>query len=354
MKALIGMSGGVDSSVAAYLMQQAGFDCIGATMRLYANQAEEPESSCCSLEDVEDARSVAYRLGMPFYVFNFSDDFRVKVMDAFVEAYEHGLTPNPCIECNRHLKFDRFLRRAQELGCAYIVTGHYAQIAEKKGRYLLKKAADAAKDQTYFLYTLTQEQLAHTRFPLGRLTKAEVRAIAEEKGFINAKKHDSQDICFVPDGDYMAFMERYTGRRYTPGDYLDRDGKVVGQHKGAVGYTLGQRKGLGIALGAPVYVCGKDMEKNTVTVGPNEALFHRTLRASAMNWFPFDSLTEPMRVKAKTRSRMAEQPAAVYPEENGAARVEFDEPQRAITPGQAVVLYDGDTVVGGGTITEVL
>lgn len=354
MKALIGMSGGVDSSVAAYLMQQAGFDCIGATMRLYANQAEEPESSCCSLEDVEDARSVAYRLGMPFYVFNFSDDFRVKVMDAFVEAYEHGLTPNPCIECNRHLKFDRFLRRAQELGCAYIVTGHYAQIAEKRGRYLLKKAADAAKDQTYFLYTLTQEQLAHTRFPLGRLTKAEVRAIAEEKGFINAKKHDSQDICFVPDGDYMAFMERYTGRRYTPGDYLDRDGKVVGQHKGAVGYTLGQRKGLGIALGAPVYVCGKDMEKNTVTVGPNEALFHRTLLANDMNWFPFDSLTEPMRVKAKTRSRMAEQPAAVYPEENGAVRVEFDEPQRAITPGQAVVLYDGDTVVGGGTITEVL
>lgn len=354
MKALIGMSGGVDSSVAAYLTQQADFDCIGATMRLYANQAEEPESTCCSLEDVEDARSVAYRLGMPFYVFNFSEDFRVKVMDAFVEAYEQGLTPNPCIECNRHLKFDRFLRRAQELGCAYIVTGHYAQIAEEKGRYLLKKAVDAAKDQTYFLYTLTQEQLSHTRFPLGRLTKAEVRAIAEEKGFINAKKHDSQDICFVPDGNYMAFMERYTGKAYTPGDYLDRNGNVVGQHKGAVGYTLGQRKGLGIAMGAPVYVCGKDMEKNTVTVGPNEALFHRTLRANDMNWFPFDMLTAPMRVKAKTRSRMTEQPATVYPDESGAVRVEFDEPQRAITPGQAVVLYDGDNVVGGGTITEVL
>ena len=354
MKALIGMSGGVDSSVAAWLTQQEGFDCIGATMRLYANQAEEPESTCCSLDDVEDARSVAFRLGMPFYVFNFSEDFREKVMDAFVDAYENGLTPNPCIECNRHLKFDRFLRRAQELGCEYIVTGHYAQIAEENGRYLLKKAADTAKDQTYFLYSLTQEQLKHTRFPLGKLTKTNVRAIAAEKGFINARKHDSQDICFVPDGDYMAFMERYTGKCYQSGDYLDLTGKVVGQHKGAVGYTLGQRKGLGIALGTPVYVCGKDMQKNTVTVGPNEALFHRSLRAVDCNWFPFDTLTEPLRIQAKTRSRMTEQPATVYPEENGSIRVEFNEPQRAITPGQAVVLYDGDTVLGGGTITEVL
>ena len=354
MKALIGMSGGVDSSVAAWLTQQAGFDCIGATMRLYANQAEEPESSCCSLDDVEDARSVAHRLGMPFYVFNFTQDFRKNVMDTFVDAYEEGLTPNPCIECNRHLKFERFLHRAQELGCQYIVTGHYAQICEEDNRFLLKKAADTAKDQTYFLYTLTQDQLAHTRFPLGSLTKAEVRAIAEEKGFVNAKKHDSQDICFVPDGDYMAFMERYTGKQYTPGNYLDLSGRVVGQHKGAVGYTLGQRKGLGIALGAPVYVCGKDMHNNTVTVGPNEALFHHSLRANGCNWFPFDTLKEPIQCKAKTRSRMMEQPATVYPEENGTIRVKFDDPQRAITPGQAVVLYDGDTVIGGGTITEVL
>lgn len=354
MKALIGMSGGVDSSVAAWLTQQAGFDCIGATMRLYANQAEEPKSSCCSLDDVEDARSVAHRLGMPFYVFNFTQDFRKNVMDTFVDAYEEGLTPNPCIECNRHLKFERFLHRAQELGCQYIVTGHYAQICEEDNRFLLKKAADTAKDQTYFLYTLTQDQLAHTRFPLGSLTKAEVRAIAEEKGFVNAKKHDSQDICFVPDGDYMAFMERYTGKQYTPGNYLDLSGRVVGQHKGAVGYTLGQRKGLGIALGAPVYVCGKDMHNNTVTVGPNEALFHHSLRADGCNWFPFDTLKEPIQCKAKTRSRMMEQPATVYPEENGTIRVKFDDPQRAITPGQAVVLYDGDTVIGGGTITEVL
>jgi tRNA-specific 2-thiouridylase len=303
---------------------------------------------------VEDARSVAFRLGIPFYVFNFSEDFRSKVMDSFVSAYESGLTPNPCIECNRHLKFDRFLRRAMELGCEKIVTGHYAQIQQDPatGRYLLKKAADEAKDQTYFLYTLTQEQLSHTLFPLGSLTKEQVRSIAQEQGFINAKKRDSQDICFVPDGDYLAFMKRYAGKKYPCGDYLDLQGNKVGTHKGAVGYTLGQRKGLGIALGAPVYVCGKDMQANTVTVGPNEALFHKALRANDWNWISIPCLTEPLRVKAKARSRMTEQWATVYPEANGLARVEFDEPQRAITPGQAVVLYDGDAVVGGGTITE--
>ncbi|MBE6976638.1 MAG: tRNA 2-thiouridine(34) synthase MnmA [Ruminococcaceae bacterium] len=349
-KALIGMSGGVDSSVAAWLTQQMGFDCIGAMMRLYTANAEE--STCCSLEDAEDARSVAHRMGMPFYVFNFSQDFRAQVMDDFVANYENGLTPNPCIVCNKHMKFDRFLRRAQELGCEKIVTGHYAQICqdENTGRYLLKKAADEAKDQTYFLYTLTQHQLAHTLFPLGGMTKQEVRQIAQEQGFINAKKRDSQDICFVPDGDYLAFMKRYTGKSYPEGNYLDLDGNVVGTHKGAVGYTLGQRKGLGIALGAPMYVCAKDMAANTVTVGPNEALFHSALVAGDWNWIAIENLTEPIRVTAKVRSRMTEQPATVYPLENGLARVEFDEPQRAITPGQAVVLYDGDTVVGGGTI----
>lgn len=353
MKALIGMSGGVDSSVAAYLTQREGFACIGATMRLY--DGEDQEGTCCSLSDVEDARSVAFRLGMPFYVFNFSGDFREKVMEPFVRCYERGLTPNPCIECNRCLKFDRFLRRAAELGCEYVVTGHYARIErEPGGRFLLRKAVDEAKDQTYFLHTLTQEQLAHTRFPLGNLTKAEVRAIAGEQGFVNAKKRDSQDICFVPGGDYLAFMEEYTGRTYAPGDYLDLQGHVVGRHRGAAAYTLGQRKGLGLAMGAPVYVCDKDMEKNTVTVGPNEALFRRTLRAENWNWIRIPELREPMRVTAKVRSRMTEQPALVYPEENGKARVEFDEPQRAITPGQAVVLYDGELVVGGGTITEVL
>ena len=351
-RALIGMSGGVDSSVAAYLTQTAGYECIGATMRLF----DSPESTCCSLDNVEDARAVAFRLGMRFHVFNFTEDFRRQVMEHFAQSYEAGLTPNPCIECNRHLKFSRFLERAKVLGCDYVVTGHYARIRqdETTGRYLLCKAVDSVKDQSYFLYCITQEQLSHTLFPLGSLTKAQVRQIAQEQGFLNAKKRDSQDICFVPDGDYMAFLRSFTGKDYPTGDYLDLSGKVVGQHQGAVGYTLGQRKGLGIAMGQPVYVCHKNMEANTVTVGPNEALFHRTLLANNWNWFPFPDLTEPMRVMAKARSRMTEQPATVYPEENGFARVEFDEPQRAITPGQAVVLYNGDMVVGGGTITEVL
>ena len=344
MKALIGMSGGVDSSVAVDLMMRAGFDCIGGTMLLHDST---PDAA-------QDAEAVAARLGIPFYVFDLSERFRKAVMDDFVGCYERGLTPNPCIVCNRYLKFGAFLDIAREMGCDCVVTGHYAKIEEENGRFLLKKAADEAKDQTYFLYTLTQEQLAHTRFPLGELTKAEARAIAEEQGFINAKKRDSQDICFVPDGDYMAFMERYTGKTYENGNYLDLSGKVVGRHKGAVAYTLGQRKGLGLAMGAPVYVCDKDMAANTVTVGPNEALFHSSLRAADWNWIAIECLKEPIRVMAKARSRMIEQPATVYPEEGGFARVEFDEPQRAITPGQAVVLYDGDTVVGGGTITAVL
>ena len=357
-KALIAMSGGVDSSVAAYLTQQAGFQCTGATMRLFDNSilGQDQESTCCSLDDVEDARSVARRLGFPFYVFNFKDDFEEKVIRKFIHCYECGATPNPCIDCNRYLKFDHLLRRGYELGCDYVVTGHYARIRqdEATGRYLLYKATDLSKDQSYVLYSLTQEQLAHTRFPLGEMTKAEARTIAEEQGFINARKHDSQDICFVPDGDYVAFMERYTGKKYTPGDYLDLQGNVVGQHKGAVSYTLGQRKGLNLAMGTPVYVCAKDMEQNTVTVGPNEALFSTTLRAADWNWFPFPTLSEPIRVSAKARYNQPPQPATVYPEENGFARVVFEEPQRALTPGQAVVLYDGDMVVGGGTITEVL
>ena len=356
-KALIAMSGGVDSSVAAYLTQRAGFQCTGATMRLFDNSilGQDQESTCCSLDDVEDARSVARRLGFPFYVFNFKDDFEEKVIRKFIHCYECGATPNPCIDCNRYLKFDHLLRRGYELGCDYVVTGHYARIRqdENTGRYLLYKATDLSKDQSYVLYSLTQEQLAHTRFPLGEMTKAEARTIAEEQGFINARKHDSQDICFVPDGDYVAFMERYTGKKYTPGDYLDLQGNVVGQHKGAVSYTLGQRKGLNLAMGTPVYVCAKDMERNTVTVGPNEALFSTTLRAADWNWFPFPTLSEPIRVSAKARYNQPPQPATVYPEENGFARVVFDAPQRALTPGQAVVLYDGEMVVGGGTITEI-
>jgi tRNA-specific 2-thiouridylase len=342
--ALIAMSGGVDSSVAAWLTQQAGYNCIGATMRLLKNENS----------DASDARAVAQRLGMPFHLLDFSREFAASVMDDFVRCYEWGLTPNPCIVCNRHLKFGYLLEAALELGCDCIVTGHYARITEENGRYLLKKAADTAKDQSYFLYSLNQRQLSHTRFPLGELTKEEARKIAEEQGFINARKRDSQDICFIPDGDYFAFLKQYTGKDYPAGDFWDMDGKVVGRHQGAVAYTRGQRKGLGLAMGHPVYVCGKDMEKNTVTVGENGQLFSASLLADDWNFFPFDTLNAPLRCHAKARSRMIEQPATVYPEGNGVCRVVFDEPQRALTTGQAVVLYDGDTVIGGGTIREVL
>lgn len=355
-KALIAMSGGVDSAVAALLTQAEGFDCMGATMRLYDGGSDDLASTCCSLEDVEDARSVAYRLGIPFHVFNFKENFEEQVIQKFIRCYECGLTPNPCIDCNRHLKFDLLLHRARILGCDFVVTGHYAriQLDPETGRYLLYRAADPSKDQSYVLYTLTQEQLAHIRFPLGGLSKPQVRQIAEEKGFLNAKKRDSQDICFVPDGNYVAFMERHTGKTYQPGDYLDLSGNVVGRHKGAVSYTLGQRKGLGLAMGAPVYVCDKNMEANTVTVGPNEALFRRSLIAQDLNWFPFPELTGPITVTAKARYNQPPQRAVIYPGDNGTVRVVFDQPQRALTPGQAVVFYDGDLVIGGGTITGIL
>ena len=348
-KALIGMSGGVDSSVAAFLTQQAGYDCIGATMRLFCKSSD-------AADDSADARSVAQRLGIHFEIFDYQKAFSDTVMDDFVRCYEAGSTPNPCIVCNKHMKFGHMLDKALELGCSCVVTGHYARIRQcpDTGRYLLYKASDSAKDQTYFLACLDQHQLAHTLFPLGELTKQEVRAIAQANGFLNARKRDSQDICFVPDGDYAAFLERHTGKQYPDGNYLDLNGCIIGTHKGAVRYTLGQRKGLGIALGAPAYVCGKNMAENTVTLGPNEALFSNALRAKDWNWYPFPQLTEPMAVSAKIRHSQREVTAIVYPEENGFARVEFSDPQRAVTPGQAVVLYHGDMVVGGGTIIEAL
>lgn len=349
-KALIAMSGGVDSSVAAYLAQQAGYDCIGGTMRM----CDEALLGQMPTDPAPDAQKVAQRLGIPFYAFDVFADFKELVAEPFICSYEQGDTPNPCIRCNKTMKFGWLLDQAEKLGCDKIVTGHYARIREENGRYLLQKAMDEQKDQTYFLACLNQKQLSKIYLPLGKLTKAQVREIAQAQGFVTARKKDSQDICFIPDGDYKAFMERYTGKTYPGGDYLDMDGKVIGKHTGAVGYTLGQRKGLGIALGQPAYVCRKDMEKNTVTLGTNEDLFRKVLRATDWNFMPFETLEKPMRVLAKVRYRHTAQPATVYPEENGTARVEFDEHQRAITTGQAVVLYDGDTVVGGGTITEVL
>ncbi len=352
--ALIGMSGGVDSSVAAYLAQQQGYRCIGATMKLYENEIQD--GRCGNSDDAADAQAVAHRLGIPHYTFAYKEEFQRHIMQDFVTCYERGLTPNPCIRCNKIMKFGVLLQQAMALGCGYVVSGHYAQIRQDKetGRFLLYKAMDRSKDQTYFLASLDQTQLSHILFPLGSLTKAEVRQIAQDNGFINARKRDSQDICFVPDGDYGTFLERFTGKTYPRGDFLDLNGKIVGQHNGAVRYTLGQRKGLGIALGAPVYVCGKDMLRNTVTVGPNDALFSRGLLAEDWHWHPFPSLSAPMEVTAKIRHSQVEHPAMVYPEGSGFARVEFTQPQRAVTPGQAVVLYQGDLVIGGGTITKAL
>ena len=354
-KAMIAMSGGVDSSVAAWLMKRDGYDCMGVTMRLFAGEdsCERKGHTCCSLDDVEDARSVARQLGIPYFVFNFTEDFGTQIMDRFVCAYENGFTPNPCIDCNRYMKFEKLMKRAKELDYDYVVTGHYARIEEQDGKFLLKKAIDEKKDQSYVLYSLTQEQLAHTLFPLGGMTKPQIREMAEEQGLINARKHDSQDICFVPDGDYARFMEDFTGKHYPAGDFLDENGKKVGTHNGAVRYTIGQRKGLGLAMGAPVYVCAKDMQANTVTVGPEENLFDRIVYADEVNWIAIPELTAPLRVTARTRYHQTEQAATVYPAGEGQFRLEFDQPQRAPTSGQAVVLYQGDVVLGGGTIVAV-
>lgn len=352
--ALIAMSGGVDSSVAAYIMVSQGYECMGTTMRLYRNEDIGLSNfhTCCSQRDIDDASEVAFQLDIPYEVLDFTFDFKERIIGKFISTYEAGGTPNPCIDCNRYMKFNKLLDFAKSKGLYYVVTGHYARIEEKDGRFLLKKALDASKDQSYVLYSMTQEQLKHTLFPLGSLNKSETRRIAEQQGFVNSKKPDSQDICFVPDGDYTKFMEQYTGKHYPEGDFLYSDGRVVGKHKGAVRYTIGQRKGLGLSMGEPVYVYEKDMENNTVSVGSEALLFKKGLIADDMNWIAFDELTESLRVKAKTRYSQTEQWATVSPLDNGKVRVEFDEPQRAITAGQAVVIYDGDTVLGGGTITE--
>lgn len=348
-KAIIAMSGGVDSAVSAYLIKKQGYECIGATMKLFEKE-EETENSCCSLRDVEDAKQVATRLGMEHYVFNFKGEFDEKVIKKFIHAYETGATPNPCIDCNRYLKFEKLFVRMKELGYDYIVTGHYARIEYDGKRYLLKKAVDETKDQSYVLYSLTQEQLAHTLFPLGEYEKTEVRKIAEENGFVNAKKHDSQDICFVPDGDYAAFIEEYSGKKYKPGKFVDKTGKILGEHKGIIRYTIGQRKGLGLALPAPMYVCDKDTLKNEVVLCSNEELFSKSLDAEGINWIAFENPPETFTVKARIRYNQKEETATVTITGEDTAHVEFENPQRAIAKGQAVVFYDGDTVLGGGTI----
>jgi tRNA-specific 2-thiouridylase len=372
-KALIAMSGGVDSSVAAWLMLERGFDCVGATMKLFSTGDSEaagegrPDSArhphrgcstgttshrgCCSLADVNDAREVAFRLGMPHYVLNFTEAFRDEVIRRFIETYERGATPNPCIDCNRYLKFACLRQRGRELAIDTLVTGHYARIErDNGGRYLLRKALDPKKDQSYVLYTMTQEQLAHTVFPLGDKTKQEVREIAAERGFGNAAKQDSQDICFVPDGDYGAFIETYTGKTYPPGDIIGTDGAVLGRHRGLIRYTLGQRRGLGLSFPEPMYVAAKSIPDNTLTLGPEGSLYSQTLEAEDLNLIAWDTLPRPLRLRVKTRYLQTEQWATVEQTEADRVRIDFEAPQRAITPGQAAVFYDGEVVVGGGRI----
>lgn len=351
-KVMIGMSGGVDSSVAAFLLQKESFEVIGATMKLYNNEDIDfvSEKTCCSLDDVLDAKSVCARLGIRHYTLNMTDDFKKEVIERFISAYQNGFTPNPCIDCNRYMKFSKMLHKAQELNIDYVATGHYARIEKQGDRYILKKAVDLSKDQSYVLYSLTQEQLKVTKFPLGNYTKQQVREIAEENGFVNARKHESQDICFVPDGDYSKFIEYYTGKTYPCGDFVDMNGKRLGEHKGIIRYTIGQRRGLGLALPASMYVVEKDVDNNKVILGFNDDLFKEEVNVKNISFTACDGLDKPERLCAKIRYNQKEQPATVTQTDENHFKIVFDEPQRAITKGQAAVLYDGDTVVGGGTI----
>lgn len=346
------MSGGVDSSLAAKLMIDSGYECVGCTMKLFSNNdiGVERSRTCCSLNDTEDARSVAYKLGMRFYVFNFTQAFHDTVINKFVECYIKGVTPNPCIDCNRYMKFGKLFDRADILGCDYVVTGHYARIEEQSGTFVLKKAVDETKDQSYVLFSMTQEQLSRTKFPLGGMKKTEVRDIAEKSGFVNAAKPDSQDICFVPDGDYASVIELQTGCKPMVGDFIDTHGNILGEHKGIIHYTVGQRKGLGISSPEPLYVCKICPQNNTVMLGKNEDLFTDTADVSDFNWISGKCPDHELHCKAKIRYRQAEQWATVTPSGENAVHIVFDNAQRAVTPGQAAVLYDGDVVLGGGTI----
>lgn len=340
------MSGGVDSSASAALLLDMGYDVIGVTMKLW--DGVQADGGCCSLSAVDDARAVANKLSIPFYVLNFTEDFNKYVIDDFTREYMRGRTPNPCIMCNKYLKFDAMLRRAREIGADYIATGHYAKVEKSGGRYLLKRSADPKKDQTYFLYTMTQYQLSKTIFPLYGITKEQTREIAQRLGLSVAKKPDSQEICFVPDGDYASFITQRCGKS-VPGNFVTADGTVVGQHKGIINYTIGQRKGLGIALNKPVYVTDINTRNNTVTLGDNEDLFTDTLHASDVNYIAFDKPNGSFRCTAKVRYSSFDEPCTVTPTDNGLKAV-FDRPQRAVTKGQAFVMYDGDTVLGGGII----
>ena len=352
MKVLVAMSGGVDSAVCAHLINQE-HEALGVTMRLHdeSDNLIYGENSCCSSKDIADAKSVCNIIGIPHETHDFGAQFKECVIGDFIRCYKNGSTPNPCIVCNRKIKFEQLLKMALERGYDAIATGHYARIEKgENGRYLLKKALDLTKDQSYVLYSLTQNQLSHTIFPLGEMTKSDARNLAEQIGFVNARKKDSQDVCFIPDGDYVSFIERTTGESFEKGNFIDLNGNVLGTHQGIIKYTIGQRKGLGIALGEPMYVIEKNLENNTVTLARNFELFGTTLTASHINLIACDKIENPLKIKAKIRYNQKEQPATVEQIGDDLIKVTFDEPQRAITRGQSVVLYDGDIVVGGGII----
>ena len=360
MKVVVAMSGGVDSSVAAVLLKEAGYHVIGVTMQIWprGRQGHEAEGyeGCCGIDAAEDAKRVAYKLGIPHYVMNFRDIFSQIVIADFCEEYTLGRTPNPCIKCNQYIKFGILLEKAMQLGADFIATGHYARVEtdESTGRYLLKKGIDGSKDQSYFLYPLTQDQLSHALFPIGSYSKTRVKEIARERELSVASRPESQEICFIPDNDYSQFVRTYIPQAARPGPILNKQGAILGEHRGIFSYTIGQRKGLGIAAPNPLYVIAIEPERNAVVVGGKEDVYRSELIASNLNWISIAALEQPTHVKAKIRYRHEEAAAEVIPGDGGRVRVIFNKPQMAITPGQAVVFYDGDTVTGGGTIERAI
>lgn len=353
-KVVVGMSGGVDSSVAAYLLKEQGYDVIGVTMQIWQDEdvfVQSQEGGCCGLSAVDDARRVAERLEIPYYVMNFKEDFHKYVIDYFVSEYEKARTPNPCIACNRYVKWESLLHRSLEIGADYIATGHYARIMQlPNGRYTIRNSVTAAKDQTYALYNLTQEQLSHTLMPVGDYDKPHIRQIAEEIGLPVATKHDSQDICFVPDHDYASFITQETGKESMPGNFVDEEGNVMGQHRGLIHYTIGQRKGLGISSTTPIFVKELRSETNEVVLCKSESLFSHDCHVDNINYMAEEKLTEPVRAIGKIRYSHAGALCTLYPQPDGTLLAQFDEPQRAMTPGQAAVFYQDDHVLCGGTI----
>ena len=333
------MSGGVDSSVSALLLKQQGYDVIGGTMEIYQTE-----------RSIEDSRKIAKKLDIPYHIFDFKDIFKEKVVKYFVNEYLAGRTPNPCVVCNKEVKFDALLDEAMKLEAEYIATGHYAKIEKKDGRYLLKKGRSGSKDQTYFLYRLTQDQLSKILFPIGDMEKDRVREIAKENDLFVADKEDSQEVCFIEDNDYVGFIERSTKKKIPSGKFIDSDGKVLGEHRGVYNYTIGQRKGLGISSKKPLFVVDIDVERNVVVLGDDEDTLGSTLIAKDLNWIQFEKLEKEMKVTAKIRSGAKEVNCTIKPVEDGKVHVVFESPQRAITPGQSVVFYDNEYVVGGGVI----